>query len=97
MAEDVNVAIIRPDFEAPVSDSMPLVQDLLHFILRPASLPWKFKAQWAFVRPITGITLDFKFRRHGNTKAAPRPFGAASPNGEAAGCFPEPIKQIRVR
>ena len=38
MAEDVDVAIIRPDLEALVSHTVPLVQNFLDFILWRARL-----------------------------------------------------------
>jgi hypothetical protein len=51
VAEDVNVVIIRPDFEALVPHTIPLIQNFLDFI-GCARLSRKGKAPRTFVRPV---------------------------------------------
>jgi len=66
MAEDVDVAIIRPDLEALVSHAVPLVKEFGDFVLSLALSSPKGEAQGPLVRPKAGIAFHLQF--HGREK-----------------------------
>jgi hypothetical protein len=68
MTEDVDVAIVRANFETLVFHTVPLVQDFRHFVSGRVRVASKNETQWAFVRPIAGITLHSKFHVDRNTQ-----------------------------
>jgi hypothetical protein len=61
MTEDVNVAIVRTNFETLVFHTVPLVQDFRHLVFGRVGVVPKSKTQRAFIGPVAGITLHPKF------------------------------------
>jgi hypothetical protein len=64
VTKDVKIAVIRADLKAPVSQSIPLVQDLGHF-KRAGVLSMGPESDGPFVRLVPGITFNVELQRQG--------------------------------
>jgi len=70
MAEDVDVAVIGPHFEALIANAIPLVKDFFDLVLGNCRPPGKREAQRPLVRPISRVSLDSKHHIHGQAVKA---------------------------